>query len=453
MYFCFKAKVCFASDPKLGWKVSSSSGAHCVHVILDISRLLTVAHRAAPSGIDRVELAYARYFLSRAPGRCTFVAELPLLGYSALPPVLVADLLGALEHGWETGAGRARTIARRIRLALPFGRSALAETLAQPGPKAFLLVSHRALERPGRIEAMRRLGCRFIPLIHDLIPLHHPEFARPGQAEKHRRRIATTAALADGIVVNSAATGTELAPFLGPRAAEVPVAIAPLGVSPPQVEDPPVALRPYFVVLGTIEPRKNHLLLLNLWRQFAGTLGPAAPRLVVVGRRGWENENVLDMLERCSALDGLVREAGMLPDREVASLLRGARALLFPSFAEGFGLPLAEALALGVPVLASDLPALREVGGCVPEYIDPMDGAAWRAVLLDYARADSLARRAQLGRLGQWKPPSWEHHFDQVEALFEAIEARPALPLPLGQPAPARRGRVPAALMRDEGAS
>jgi hypothetical protein len=202
-----------------------------VHVILDISRLLTVAHRAAPSGIDRVELAYARHFLSRAPSGCTFVAELPLLGHSALPPTLVADLIVALEQGWETGAGRARTIARRIRLALPFGRAAMAEALQRPGPKAFLLVSHRALERPGRIEAMRRLGCRFVPLIHDLIPLNHPEFARPGHAEKHRRRISTTAALADGIVVNSAATGAELTPFLGPRAAEVPVAIAPLGVS------------------------------------------------------------------------------------------------------------------------------------------------------------------------------------------------------------------------------
>jgi glycosyltransferase involved in cell wall biosynthesis len=451
--FLPKGESLFRSCRKSVWNILLASEAHRVHVILDISRLLTVAHRAAPTGIDRVELAYARHLLGRTPAHCTFAAEIPLLGYAAVPPALIADLVAALETGWELGASRARTIARRVRLALPFGRAALAETLARPGPKAFLLVSHRALERPAKIQAMRRLGCHFVPLIHDLIPLHHPEFARPGHAEKHRRRIATATTLADGIVVNSAATGAELAPFLGPRAAEVPVAIAPLGVAPPEVETPPVALRPYFVVLGTIEPRKNHLLLLNLWRQFAATLGPAAPRLVVVGRRGWENENVLDMLERCAALDGLVREAGMLPDREVASLLRGARALLFPSFAEGFGLPLAEALALGVPVLASDLPALREVGGSVPEYMDPMDGAAWRAVLLDYARADSLARRAQLGRLAHWKPPSWEHHFDQVDALFEAIEARPALRLPIGQPLPLGRARIPAALLRDEGAS
>ena len=412
-----------------------------MHAFLDISRLLSIAHRTAPSGIDRVELAYARYWANAAPSRCTFVAEVPLLGFAALPVALVRELVAALEESWESGTRIATGSARRARLALPFGRGALIEALRRPGPKTFLLVSHRALERPSRIAALRRQGCHFVPLIHDLIPLHHPEFARAGHAEKHRRRIVTTAALADAIIVNSAATAAELAPWLAARPSPAAVAVAPLGVTPPMVEEPPVALRPYFVVLGTIEPRKNHLLLLNLWRQFANTHGAAAPRLVVVGRRGWENENVLDMLERCTALDGLVREAGPLPDREVASLLRGARALLFPSFAEGFGLPLAEALALGVPALVSDLPALREVGGAVPDYLDPLDGTSWRSAVLDYARADSTGRRSQMGRMGGWKPPTWDRHFAEVEKLLARLADRPngqvipnALPAPVPAP-------------------
>jgi glycosyltransferase involved in cell wall biosynthesis len=412
-----------------------------LQVILDISRLITVAHRPAPTGIDRVELAYARRWSAEPEGSCTFVAEIPLIGFAALPRQVVADLVAALEECWLHGGRTAAPLARRARLALPFGRSALVGLLRRPGPKAFLLVSHRALERPARIAALRRQGCWFVPLIHDLIPLLHPEFARAGVAEKHRRRIATTAALADAIVVNSAATGAELTPWLAGRSTPPPIAVAPLGVTPAQVDQPPVALRPYFVALGTIEPRKNHLLLLNLWRQFAATLGPAAPRLVVVGRRGWENENVLDMLERCSALDGLVRETGALPDREVASLLRGARALLFPSFAEGFGLPLAEALALGVPAIASDLAALREVGGGVPEYLDPLDGPAWRSGVLDYARADSTARRAQIGRLATWRPPAWSDHFAAVDRLLDALVQGTA---PARAPVPATAAQSPA---------
>ena len=404
-----------------------------MQVILDISRLLTVAQRPAPTGIDRVELAYARRWVNEPEGTCTFIAEMPLIGFGALPRAIVADLVAALESAWLHGGRNAGRVARRARLSLPFGRSALVELLRRRAPKAFLLVSHRALERPARIAALRQQGCFFVPLIHDLIPLQHPEFARAGHADRHRRRIATTASLADAIVVNSAATGEALTPWLAGRPAPPPIAIAPLGVTPPSVQDPPVAMRPYFVALGTIEPRKNHLLLLNLWRQFAATLGAAAPRLVVVGRRGWENENVLDMLERCAAIDGLVRESGALPDREVASLLRGARALLFPSFAEGFGLPLAEALALGVPAIASDLRSLREVGGGVPDYIDPLDGASWRTAVLDYARPDSHARKAQIGRMGSWKPPSWSDHFNAVDRLLDVVHRRPmteAMPPP-----------------------
>ena len=421
-----------------------------VHVFLDISRLLTAAKRGAPSGIDRVELAYARRWAAMPDGSATFVAEIPLIGFSALPATLVRELIAGIAQAWDHGGRPPNAIIRRVRMAQPFGRGALTEALKRPGPKVFLLVSHRALERPAQIAAMRRQGCHFVPLIHDLIPLHHPEFARAGQAETHRRRIVTTAALADAIVVNSAATAAELTPWLADRIAAPPIAVAALGVAPPQVEAPPVALRPYFVVLGTIEPRKNHMLLLNMWRNFATTLGPAAPRLVVVGRRGWENENVLDMLERCTALDGLVREAGMLPDREVASLLRGARALLFPSFAEGFGLPLAEALALGVPAIASDLAALREVGQQAPDYIDPLDGASWRNAVLDYARPDSPGRRAQVARLATWQPPSWDRHFAEVDRLLDRLSGTPIL-VPSTRPAPrALRAQPASAHPRDE---
>ncbi|MGX9962092.1 glycosyltransferase family 4 protein [Roseomonas sp. F4] len=422
-----------------------------MHVFLDISRLLTVAHRAAPSGIDRVEMAYARHWALHHPNNCTFVAEVPLLGFAALPPSLVRELVAALEESWESGTRLAANAARRARLSLPFGRPALNEALRRPGPKSFLLVSHRALERPGRIAAMRRNGCHFVPLIHDLIPLHHPEFAREGQAERHKRRIITTAALADGIIVNSAATAAELSPWLAARNDRPLIAVAPLGVTPSMVEAPPVALRPYFVALGTIEPRKNHLLLLNLWRQFASSMGGAAPRLVVVGRRGWENENVLDMLERCSALDGLVRECGSLPDREVASLLRGARALLFPSFAEGFGLPLAESLALGVPALASDLPALREVGRQVPDYLDPLDGPSWRNAVLDYARPDSGSRRAQISRMTGWRAPSWDEHFVEVENLFRDLVRHPSEPFSPRVDLLERDVARPTAARRDDG--
>src|SRR5262249_12794230 len=116
-------------------------------------------------------------------------------------------------------------------------------------------------------------------------------------------------------------------------------------------------------------------------------------------------------------------ERNNLPDAEVARLLKGAQALLLPSFAEGFGFPLVEALALGVPVLCSDLAALRENGGGVPEYFDPLDGAAWRAAVLDYSLPISPRRDAQLVRIEGWIPPSWGNHFAAVKELIAETRA------------------------------
>ncbi len=405
-----------------------------MHVVLDVSRFLASGRRRAPSGIDRVEAAYARHWLGAAPDRVTFVGRGPRGGYAAVPRGLVASLADALELAWGGGpdAQASRRDARQIglmalaRLVVGRGRARLAEVMSREGRTLFLLVSHRLMEQPEPIAELRRAGAAFIPLVHDLIPATHPEYARPGVAMQHLQRLETVAALADGIIVNSAATAAVLRPHLVRQSAPPPLLVAPLGIDRP-VPAPPRdtdAAAPYFVAVGTIEPRKNHLLLLHLWREFAAKWGPTAPRLVLVGRRGWENENVLDLLERCTLLRGLVEEAGSLPDPEVATLLAGSRALLFPSFAEGYGLPLAEALAAGAPAICSDLPALREVGGAVPEYLDPLDGAGWRRMILDYAAPESRSRGAQLARLRHWATPRWDSHFSAVDDLLADVAAR-----------------------------
>jgi len=403
-----------------------------VHALLDVSRLLFSVNRAAPSGIDRVEMAYVRHWLARPEHACTFVVQSPWGWFAALPRHQVEALTDVLLEAWAGGTA-VRDAARRrwqalagLQAALLFGagRAALREALARHRRPVFLLVSHRALDRAGPIAALRAAGAAFVPMIHDLIPLTHPEYARPAQVRRHARRVATTAALADGILVNSAATEASLAPRLAALGAAPPVSVAPLGLTP-QVAAAPAPGAPYFVCLGTIEPRKNHLLLLHLWRALAAARGPDTPRLVLIGRRGWENENILDLLDRCEALRGLVQEMGATPDAEATRLLAGSRALLFPSFAEGFGLPLAEALALGVPAICSDLPALREVGGTVPDFLDPLDGVAWRRTVLDYARPDSPLHAAQLARMAGWRAPSWEDHFAVVDRLLEQVVSAP----------------------------
>jgi glycosyltransferase involved in cell wall biosynthesis len=201
------------------------------------------------------------------------------------------------------------------------------------------------------------------------------------------------------------------------------VLVSPFGIDPPEVTTggPPLPEAPYFVCVGTIEPRKNHLLLLNLWRRLATECGPLTPRLVLVGHRGWETGDAVEMLDRCPALRGVVFERNHVPDAEMARLLKGSRALLLPSFAEGFGFPMVEALGLGVPVLCSDLAALRENGGDVPEFLDPLDSRGWRDAIIDYSSGTSPRRQAQLRRLAGWKTTGWQDHFAAVDALIAQV--------------------------------
>jgi glycosyltransferase involved in cell wall biosynthesis len=91
-------------------------------------------------------------------------------------------------------------------------------------------------------------------------------------------------------------------------------------------------------------------------------------------------------------------------------------------------LPLAEALASGVPVICSDIPVFREVGREVPDYIDPLDLFAWRDAIVDYSHPDSPRRAAQLQRLAHWRPPGWSAHFEIVEGALDRVTRSSSAP-------------------------
>ncbi|HEY2480737.1 MAG TPA: glycosyltransferase family 1 protein, partial [Caulobacteraceae bacterium] len=377
-------------------------------VYFDASRLFLRGGRSSPTGIDRVVFAYARWLRARPDVRLTpvwsrmgYLSRLPLKRFDAILervaerpgaaagegvwPALVAALQHPGEHSTCLRPKReAALVAREARGYAAAGLSALAspaELRLEPGA-LFVNVNHYGLEHPGLLNRLATAGVRPAVLIHDLIPVKFPEYCSPGAAPRHERRIEASLRYADPLIANSAATAHELAEFadargLPPRRCTV----APLGLEPAFADAAPLEAAPYFVCVGTIEPRKNLSLLLSLWRRLADRLGPETPRLVLIGRRGWENEAVVDQLERSPAVLKYVHEVSNLGDAQVARLIRGAAALLSPSFAEGYNLPVIEALSLSTPVIASDIAVHRELAAGA-QLIDPLDGPAWLEALL-----------------------------------------------------------------------
>lgn len=413
-----------------------------MRIILDLSRTLSRATHPVPTGIDRVEMAYGRWLIEHEAAALSFAACHPIGRVGTLPYEPAASMLNDVQARWagDAGAPDTATIARAtrwLRHGLLLRADVPTGSRLRPRRKqaAYLLMSHHHLDRFAVVDAAaRRRNAALIVLVHDLIPLEFREYARPNEPARHARRMETVARLADGIVVNSEATGHALRPWLERAGRDVPVLTAPLGADLPRQAGGgrPLDLHPdphpYFVLIGTIEPRKNHLLVLHLWRRLVAELGPATPHLVLIGRRGWENEQIVDLIERCDALQPVLAEHGDLSDAQTQAWVRGACAVLLPSFAEGYGLPVAEALAQGVPVLCSDLPALREVGGEVPDYLDPLDGLGWRQAILDYAAPGSARRRAQIERLAGWTPPSWDHHVSAAIGFARTIVAAATRP-------------------------
>lgn len=258
-------------------------------------------------------------------------------------------------------------------------------------------------------------GKPLVVSIHDAAPWIFPETFTARGRWFHSMGARAALRRADRVITGSAAAAGELAEHMSLPAERVRV--VPYGVSAPAVRPGPdevgEVLRrydlegsAYVLWVGSLEPRKGIGTLVTAMAQLvgggAGGTGPL-PVLVLAGYPGWQNSDLLPAAG-LARLGPRFRQLGRVADHELWALYSGAALFAFPSLHEGFGLPVLEAMAAGVPVVASDIPAIREVAGAAALLVPAGDAAAWagaiEALLADASRRAEMVeqgrRRAEL---------------------------------------------------------
>ena len=272
---------------------------------------------------------------------------------------------------------------------------------------------------------------RAVVTVHDLIPFTHPEFCEEWLIRHFTARVPQSLRRADAIIAVSRYTADAMNKVLGVERERI--YIVPNGIHEQfrhvaRSGDPLETARclgidgPYVLFVGTHEPRKNLPRLLRAY----GAMKPAVRRrhrLVLAGKGAWDEAAIAAAIAEVPA-DSRVIQLGHVTAADLPGLYYGASAFCFPSLVEGFGIPPLEAMACGCPVLAADIPALREVLGDAAMFADPFSVDALRDGLervLEDADLQSALRERGARRAADF---SWERTARETVAVFERIAGR-----------------------------
>ncbi|MGU3495264.1 glycosyltransferase family 4 protein [Xanthobacteraceae bacterium A53D] len=296
-----------------------------------------------------------------------------------------------------------------------FGRNAVRHV---PKNAVYVNVGHISLAMPIFLRWLdARPDVTPVFMLHDVIPLETPEYVSAPSAKHHATMVASTARHAAGLLVSTDAAQKSVTEALARFGRTDLMTLAqplplPRAFSTQTTPDPALAGIKYFVICGAIEPRKNHALLLDVWRKLITEMGDGAPHLVISGSPGWRSQSILSQLHDDLALQQRIHVVSGLSSPSLKRLLCGAVGLLMPSYAEGFGLPLIEASQLGIPVIASDIPAHREVAAEQALLLGPSDRPAWGAAIRKWTQGERPAVQ----------PQPIQHSVDNREAYFAAVQ-------------------------------
>jgi glycosyltransferase involved in cell wall biosynthesis len=276
-----------------------------------------------------------------------------------------------------------------------------------------------------------RRGTRTLLTVHDLSFLHYPDHFVPRLVQYLNRVVPESVARADLVLADSAASRTDLVERLGVAPAKVRVLYG--GVSarfapssaPGEREHLQARYgfgrRPYVLSVGTLQPRKNYLRLIRAFVAALPRASGIATELVIAGGRGWLYQPIVD---EAAKYPECVRVLGFVDDTDLPALYRHAVAFAFPSLYEGFGLPVLEAMACGVPVVCSDTSSLPEVVGDAALLVDPLDTDALAGALVRLLSDGDLRHRLVRRGLAQAATFTWQKPARELLSILTSLAER-----------------------------
>jgi len=250
---------------------------------------------------------------------------------------------------------------------------------------------------------LRQTGMRFGLFIHDLIQIRMPEYVQKEATDQFNIQISDALDIADFVLANSEYVASDIRAYISEKknyTIPVKAVVLPTELRSNEVMARiqnrnilDVAKTDYVISVSTIEIRKNHPLLLRTWEKLREEFGEQTPNLVLVGKWGWEIDEFRKYVEEKGYIGDWLFIFNGISDNEMEYLYKNSMFSVYPSFAEGFGLPIGESLVYGKPCIASNTTSMPEVGGDFVRYIDPFDWeASYPTIRQVIADRDDLAR-------------------------------------------------------------
>lgn len=265
-------------------------------------------------------------------------------------------------------------------------------------------------------------------LIYDIIPITYPQYVTHELRDVFIKFIDSITDIADILFTISKYISNELSKYIDNRGLRRPE-IYPLQLSTfstnvrgtkRSIRDL-IGTRSYVLYVSTIEARKNHRCLFDIWCELARD-NIDVPDLVFVGRAGWKVDDLIAEFSQTQFIDGRLHVLSDVSDSELMQLYTNALFLAYPSFCEGWGLPVTEALSLGTPALCSNTTSLPEAGQNVAHYLSPHDRNAWKQTILEWITDTKLRSRFDFTK---FEIPGWK---DIIQELTDVLIQTPMLP-------------------------